>query len=92
MPQYRWSCHACGESNPRESRACAACGCPAAATSAAIGAHRTALVAAGGRLHDSIAGSSVGDLSAFEVLVQPILRLVFGLWWPRLSDFRSGRR
>lgn len=31
MPDYRWSCQSCNESNMAESNSCQFCGCPAAA-------------------------------------------------------------
>ena len=91
MPAYRWTCHACGDSNPRDAHACTACECPAEATSASIAAHRSAFLAAGGALKGAVAEPVDMDLTAFDILVRPVLFLLFG-WWPRTTDIRSEGR
>lgn len=92
MPAYRWTCHACGDANPGDATACAACRCPASATAATIAAHRAAFLASGGRLQAAVVLPSGTDLSAFDVLVRPLLYVLTGWWPPRLSALRAERR
>lgn len=63
MPNYRWSCLACGETNPSQADVCAACQCPAGATLAQISASRAEHVARGGWLLGEAPISATGDLS-----------------------------
>ena len=78
MPNYRWSCLACGQANDGGATNCAACRCPARTTAKQIRALRANFVAAGGKLRGDAAASIESDLSAFDVLVVPVLVLILG--------------
>ncbi len=76
MPTYRWSCLACGESNAAEAVTCQACGCSSRPTARDIDRARASFVAQGGALKGDAAVATQPDLSAWEVLGRPLLRLV----------------
>lgn len=75
---YRWSCLACGHANAADTDSCAACACPACATSAQLRLKRAAFIESGGSLRADAAASSEPDLSAFDVLARPALILLLG--------------
>jgi hypothetical protein len=88
MPNYRWSCLACGQVNDGGATACAACQCPGRPTAKQIRAIRANFVARGGELRGDAAASGESDLSAFDVLVAPVLVLILGCW-PFTSLFQA---
>jgi hypothetical protein len=88
MPNYRWSCLACGHANNGGAIACTGCTCPACATAKQIRAIRATFVERGGKLRGDAAASFEPDLSAFDVLVVPILGLILG-WLPFTGLFRA---
>lgn len=82
MPNYRWSCLACGAANAAEALSCGSCGCPAGATARDIAERRDQFVRQGGVLTGDARSAGQGDLSAIDVLVRPVLAILAG-WWPR---------
>jgi len=82
MPNYRWTCAACAETNAGVVDACIVCSCPAFATVKQICAARERLVSQGRVLREGAVVDNESELSAFDVLVRPALFLLLG-WFPR---------
>jgi len=82
MPNYRWTCAACGETNASAVDACIACSCPAFATVKQIRVAREHVVSEGGGLREAALVRNEYELSAFDVLVRPAFVLLFG-WFPQ---------
>ena len=82
MPNYRWRCLACGETNDAVAAACVTCSCPAFASVPQIQAARDFVASRGMVAREGTAADSESELTAFDVLVRPALFLLTG-WLPR---------
>jgi hypothetical protein len=90
MPNYSWSCLSCGQTNTSQTERCTLCACPANATAKQINSSRARHVAEGGVLQPGAAESSAAGLSAYDVLVRPLIFLLLG-WSPMLTpDAKPG--
>jgi hypothetical protein len=80
MTTYAWSCLACGAVNAKASVECAICGCSAQPTYGQVAASRTQHRLRGGQVATG-AGliREPGELGAYEVLIAPVLRVLFGM-------------
>lgn len=87
MPNYRWTCTACGETNDGMVGACVTCGCPACATVKQIAVAREHLASQGRVLREGAGVDIATELSAFDVLIGPALFLLLG-WFPRWQRSR----
>jgi hypothetical protein len=82
MPNYSWSCFACGVTNPDEQSHCCRCGCPSGPTSNQVRQSRAAHMERGGQLLGEAALREHRDhVSSFDLLVRPLMLLLVG-WSP----------
>jgi hypothetical protein len=80
MNTYAWSCLACGAVNAKASVDCVICGCSAKPTYGQVVAFRTQHELRGGQVATG-AGliREPSELGAYEVLVAPVLSVLFGV-------------
>jgi hypothetical protein len=79
MPNYPWSCLACGQTNPSRAELCSACSCPARATSKQIRTSRAEHISCGGTLqHQAAIDATEEHLSAVDILGRPLLFFFLG--------------
>lgn len=91
MPNYTWSCLACGHPNPAGTVVCMQCACPTMADARQIKQHRAWHVGAGGTVLPGAAlAPEEKEVSPWRVLflIVTLPLMVVGLWIP-FSIFRS---
>ena len=86
MPNYEWSCLACGNANCSSTSICKDCGCSASASLQQIKHFRQNFVDAGGTIL-STAGKlhEVGENEILSVFIKLILKIVVDPWLPSIK-------